>query len=51
LLAGEQMTIKPAGFDELHQRNAMPHRLNQDARKWKPYRADGSGDEPGSVGD
>jgi lysine 2,3-aminomutase len=51
LLAGEQMTIKPAGFDELHQRNAMPHRLNQDARKWKPYRADGSGDESGPVGD
>ncbi len=35
LLDGEQMFIKPEGFDEVHDRQGMQHRLKNDA-KWKP---------------
>ena len=35
LLDGEQMFIKPEGFDELHDRHGIQHRL-KDAKKWKP---------------
>jgi lysine 2,3-aminomutase len=35
LLDGEQMFIKPEGFDEMHDRHGMQHRLKDDA-KWKP---------------
>jgi lysine 2,3-aminomutase len=35
LLEGEQMFIKPEDFDEVHDRNGIPHRL-KDARKWQP---------------
>jgi lysine 2,3-aminomutase len=35
LLEGEQMSIKPEGFDELHDRGGIQHRL-KDARKWTP---------------
>jgi len=35
LLEGEQMFIKPEGFDELHDRGGIQHRL-KDARKWVP---------------
>jgi lysine 2,3-aminomutase len=35
LLEGEQMFIKPEGFDELHERNGIQHRL-KDPKKWTP---------------
>jgi len=35
LLDGEEMFIKPEGFDELHDRQGIQHRL-KDAGKWKP---------------
>jgi lysine 2,3-aminomutase len=36
LLDGDAMTIKPAGFDELHTRGGGTHRLKSDESKWKP---------------
>jgi lysine 2,3-aminomutase len=36
LLQGEEMTIKPEGFDELHNRGGGMHRLRADTAKWKP---------------
>jgi lysine 2,3-aminomutase len=35
LLEGERMFIKPEGFDELHERGGIQHRL-KDKRKWTP---------------
>jgi len=35
LLDGEDMFIKPEGFDILHDRNGIQHRL-KDEKKWKP---------------
>lgn len=35
LLEGEQMFIKPEGFDERHERGGVQHRL-KDERKWVP---------------
>ena len=35
LLEGEQMVIKPEGFDEIRDRNGIQHRL-KDERKWVP---------------
>ncbi|MDD2696534.1 MAG: lysine 2,3-aminomutase [Anaerolineales bacterium] len=35
LLEGEQMFIKPEGFDEVHDRQGIQHRL-KDAKKWVP---------------
>jgi len=35
MLDGEQMFIKPEGFDELHDRHGIQHRL-KDAHKWVP---------------
>jgi lysine 2,3-aminomutase len=35
LLDGEEMFIKPTGFDEMHDRSGIQHRL-KDERKWKP---------------
>ncbi|NJN93770.1 MAG: lysine 2,3-aminomutase [Anaerolineales bacterium] len=43
LLEGEQLAIKPADFDEVHKRNAIQHRLNQDESKWTPFHADENG--------
>ncbi len=43
LLEGEQMFIKPEGFDELHDRGGMQHRLKDD-KKWVPLGI-GSGEE------
>jgi lysine 2,3-aminomutase len=43
LLDGEEMFIKPTGFDEVHDRNGIQHRL-KDERKWKPLGI-GSGEE------
>jgi lysine 2,3-aminomutase len=36
LLEGHDMFIKPAGFDELHNRGGGKHRLKADETKWKP---------------
>ena len=35
LLEGEELFIKPEGFDEVHDRSGIQHRL-KDARKWVP---------------
>jgi len=35
LLDGEQMFIKPEGFDEMHDRHGIQHRL-KDEKKWQP---------------
>jgi lysine 2,3-aminomutase len=35
LLDGEQMFIKPEGFDEVHDRHGIQHRL-KDEKKWQP---------------
>ncbi len=35
LLEGDQMFIKPEGFDELHDRHGIQHRL-KDEKKWQP---------------
>ncbi len=35
LLQGEQMFIKPEGFDEIHDRHGIQHRL-KDEKKWQP---------------
>lgn len=35
LLEGERMFIKPQGFDDIHERGGIPHRL-KDERKWVP---------------
>ncbi len=43
LLDGEDLFIKPTGFDEVHDRNGIQHRL-KDERKWKPLGI-GSGEE------
>jgi lysine 2,3-aminomutase len=43
LLDGEHMFIKPEGFDQVHDRHGMQHRL-KDARKWQPLGI-GSGEE------
>jgi lysine 2,3-aminomutase len=43
LLEGEQLFIKPEGFDELHDRSGIQHRL-KDERKWTPLGI-GSGDK------
>ena len=48
LLEGEEIFIKPEGFDSTHKRNGSTHRLNQDQAKWKPYRSDPA-DEIGSL--
>lgn len=37
LLNGAAETIKPEGFDQIHQRNAQKHRLNEDGRKWQRH--------------
>jgi lysine 2,3-aminomutase len=43
LLDGENLFIKPEGFDQLHERNGIQHRL-KDESKWKPLGI-GSGEE------
>jgi len=36
MLDGDQMFIKPEGFDDLHNRGGGQHRLRADSDKWKP---------------
>jgi len=45
LLEGEQMFIKPEGFDEIHNRGGIQHRLKE-ASKWAPLGI-GSGESEG----
>jgi lysine 2,3-aminomutase len=44
LLDGDQMLIKPEGFDHLHNRDGRQHRL-KDGKKWKPLGI-GDGEKP-----
>ena len=44
LLDGDEMFIKPEGFDDLHNRGGGQHRLRSDSTKWKPLGI-GSGEE------
>ncbi len=46
LLDGEEMLIKPEGFDQLHERHGIQHRL-KDENKWKPLGI-GPGETPPS---
>jgi lysine 2,3-aminomutase len=36
MLDGDQMFIKPEGFDQLHSRGGETHRLRENMEKWKP---------------
>jgi lysine 2,3-aminomutase len=45
LLDGDQMFIKPEGFDELHNRGGGMHRLRADDQKWKPLGIGSGGEE------
>ncbi|MFH1446491.1 MAG: lysine 2,3-aminomutase [Chloroflexota bacterium] len=44
LLDGDEMSIKPEGFDQLHDRGGSQHRLRADSSKWNPLGI-GSGEE------
>jgi lysine 2,3-aminomutase len=46
LLEGEQIFIKPEGFDQVHDRGGIQHRL-KDASKWVPLGIGPGGDEEG----
>ncbi len=46
LLEGWQLHIKPESFDQVHDRGAIKHRLNQDESKWIPFHA---GDDEGKT--
>ena len=49
LLEGDALSIKPEGFDELHNRGGGMHRLREDEHKWKPLGiGSGKEDEPSS---
>ena len=45
LLDGKQMFIKPEGFDQLHERGGIQHRL-KDANKWVPLGIGDGEDQP-----
>jgi lysine 2,3-aminomutase len=49
MLEGRQMFIKPEGFDEIHERGGIQHRL-KDASKWVPLGI-GAGDEADEAED
>jgi lysine 2,3-aminomutase len=44
LLEGNEMFIKPQGFDITRGRNAIEHRLNRDKSKWQPFKGNGEGE-------
>ncbi|GAP09891.1 L-lysine 2,3-aminomutase [Bellilinea caldifistulae] len=48
LLDGEEMFIKPEGFDELHNRGGGLHRLRANEEKWKPLGIGGEAKPLGS---
>ena len=41
LLEGNELAIKPQGFDDVHKRGGIEHRLNQDESEWQPYHGNG----------
>jgi len=41
LLEGNQLNIKPKGFETTHNRDAVEHRLNKNVEKWIPFAANG----------
>jgi lysine 2,3-aminomutase len=45
MLDGEQMFIKPEGFDDLHNRGGGMHRLRADSHKWDPLGIGPGGEE------
>jgi lysine 2,3-aminomutase len=45
LLDGDQMFIKPEGFDEMHDRHGIQHRL-KDEKKWQPLGIGSGTSEP-----
>jgi lysine 2,3-aminomutase len=45
LLDGEGMSIKPEGFDLLHSRGGISHRLREGDEKWKPLGIGPGGEE------
>ena len=45
MLDGDQMFIKPEGFDLLHSRGGETHRLRENMEKWKPLGI-GDGNSP-----
>ncbi len=45
LLTGDQMSIKPEGFDQLHLRGGKQHRLREDPNKWKALGIGDDGEE------
>jgi lysine 2,3-aminomutase len=47
LLDGEGMSIKPEGFDAVHQRGGVMHRLREHPEKWQPLGI-GSPPKPGA---
>jgi len=51
LLDGEQLFIKPEGFDAVHSRGGASHRLRTDTSKWQPLGigAPPPSDEPPSI--
>ncbi len=46
LLDADDMFIKPDGFDSLHNRGGIQHRLREDSEKWKPMGIGSGNDEP-----
>jgi lysine 2,3-aminomutase len=50
LLEGDQIFIKPEGFDQVHDRGGIQHRL-KDESKWVPLGIGPGGDEGGEEGD
>ena len=50
LLEGDQIFIKPEGFDQVHDRGGIQHRL-KDKSKWVPLGIGPGGDEGGEEGD
>ncbi|NJK63309.1 MAG: KamA family radical SAM protein [Synechococcaceae cyanobacterium SM2_3_1] len=39
LLHNQRSSLKPEGFDLVHKRDGVEHRLNNDPEKWQPYRS------------
>jgi lysine 2,3-aminomutase len=50
LLEGDQIFIKPEGFDQVHDRGGIQHRL-KDESKWVPLGIGPGGDEGGEEGE
>jgi lysine 2,3-aminomutase len=46
LLDGDEMLIKPDGFDSIHNRGGGQHRLREDTDKWKPLGIGSGNEEP-----